>query len=164
MGMSGSTLEIALQERFGFNLWQIAAGIAAHGESALFCVPARSNLGKYAHFLRRVRLTWGRDDVTRPPHYAEGHVYSVNNFAGVNMRDYIRPQCIRSACTIIHIRGGDYLTHMPPALQILFLLPFPLIFFHKFLLHLKIYHLQGKLCCHAQFSVADQVLQNNNKL
>ena len=115
--MSVSTLEIALQERFGFNLWQIAAGIAAHGESTLFCVPARSNLGKYAHFLQRVRLTWGRDDVTRPPHYAEGHVYSVNNFAGVNMRDYIRPQCIRSACTIIHIRGGDYLTHMPPALQ-----------------------------------------------
>lgn len=117
MGMSGSTLEFALQERFGFNLWQIAAGLSAHGESALFCVPACSNLGKYAHFLRRVRLTWGRDDVTRPPHYAAGHVYSVNNFAGVNMRDYIKPQSIRSACTIIHIRGTDYLTHMPPALQ-----------------------------------------------
>lgn len=114
--MSGWT-DIRLQERFGFNLWQIAGALGAHGTRCRFHVPPESNLMRYAEagMVAGLHLVQGTGGAR--PQYRMGHVYDVRNFLGVGIRSYVDARPIASSATIIHIRGGDYLTAMSPHLQ-----------------------------------------------
>lgn len=109
-------MRIKLSHRFGFNLWQIAASFQNYGANNCTFSIEQSNIREFQSILHeKIKLIPSTRGIL--PSYRTGRVYSFDNFPDIDMRDYIKAQPIFTDHLIIHIRGTDYLSHMPLRLQ-----------------------------------------------
>ncbi|MFI3243773.1 MAG: hypothetical protein R3Y56_05935 [Akkermansia sp.] len=102
---------IKLSSRFGFNLWQIAASLQNWGAANCRFAVGNSNIREFEPILHGIKLVNGsRGELVK---YRTGRIYSILNFPDIDMRKHLQVNPLCSDYTIIHVRGTDYLKHMP---------------------------------------------------